>query len=668
VPASIEKGAESRGLAGSPGKHYTPGMAGLLDKADRTRGKEGEPSPQPAVSEVSVQERIDLLAQIEQVVALARTPITPESLRYTPRRSGLLFPLVLNVAALALIAVAACVLPLLFNRQEKTFTSGSGTMLSGERTLVSAVRREAERSLQSKEREIGQIQDALQQTRGRLDALKADADAQISKKEQELRVSFDEQLAAQKKKLQEQGASAASIDAQLVVLRAQLQKSYDERLAEFRKQVNAEKAQQAAALSAQLTGSQKVLAQAQAEKAQLQGKLEEASRTAASAQGEQARLAQQVAVLSAQDQREQLVLDQISASYAAAGAAMKASRFDDALASLGSLASYLDQAGVASLPAVQKRKSVDLFLIDSLEKLILSQKAGAQPAAVGQPGAGTQSAATGQSEPPLASPRQTQAAADAIAAADALFAAGNFAAALEKYDAALAHLGDIPGMDRVAARISEAGYRQREAERTAGKDKAARLALEKADALLRRGSYGEAIAAYATVVRNWPDSSYVNRSLTGIDGAVSALLKKRDDDAAHREEAWRTAAGEKLAAVAAGLSSTARAADASVAAAQKELIALLDAKVKIKTVLGSEAVKTQYPGLAESLDRYLQLYGEQSSAAGRIVALRDVGTVLDFLTGAKGREALAPIGGRYGDQSERTAFQQLLERLRGLFK
>ena len=648
-------------------------MAGLLDKADRTRGKEGEPSPQPAVSEVSVQERIDLLAQIEQVVALARTPVTPESLRYTPRRSGLLFPLVLNVAALALIAVAACVLPLLFNRQEKTFTSGSGTMLSGERTLVSAVRREAEQSLQSKEREIGQIQDALVQTRGRLDALKADADAQILKKEQELRASFDEQLAAEKKKLQAQGASAASIDAQLVILRGQLQKSYDERLAEFRKQVNAEGAQQAAALSAQLTGSQKVLAQAQAEKAQLQSKLEEASRTATSAQGEQARLAQQVAVLSAQDQREQLVLDQISASYAAAGAAMKGSRFDDALASLGSLASYLDQAGVASLPAVQRRKSVDLFLIDSLEKLIVSQKAGAQPAAAGQPRASGQAAsgqpvAIVQAEAPLASPRQTQAAAEAIAAADALFAAGSFAAALEKYDAALALLGDIPGMDRVAARISEAGYRQREAERTAGKDKVARPALEKADALLRRGSYAEAIAAYATVVRNWPDSSYVNRSLTGIDGAVSALLKKRDDEAAHKEEARRTAAGEKLAALAAGLSSTARAADASVAAAQKELIALLDAKVKIKTVLASEAVKTQYPGLAESLDRYLQLYGEQSSAAGRIVALQDVGMVLDFLTGARGREALAPIGSRYGDQSERTAFQQLIERLKGLFK
>jgi len=77
-------------------------------------------------------------------------------------------------------------------------------------------------------------------------------------------------------------------------------------------------------------------------------------------------------------------------------------------------------------------------------------------------------------------------------------------------------------------------------------------------------------------------------------------------------------------------------------------------------------VKAQYPGLAEALDRYLQLYGEEKSAAGRAVALNDVGTVLDFLLGTKGREALAPLSGRYGDQTERTAFQQILDRLRGL--
>lgn len=636
-------------------------MAGLLDKADRTRGKDGE-SPPPSVSEVSVEERIDILAQIEKVVEDARTPVTPESFEYTPQRSGLLFPISLNIAALVVIGLAAFFFSLFFNRQEQTLTGGSGTTLTGESTLVSTMRREAEDRLRSKDRDIGQIQGALDETVKRLDTLRADAAAQIQKKEEELRASFDEQLAAERARLQNQGAGAASIESQLAILRDQLQKSSDSSLAAFRMQVNADVARKEAALTAQLSGSQAALAQAQGEKTQLQAQLDAATRTAANAQGEQARLAQQVAAFAAQGQREQIVLDQISAAYAATGAAMKASRFDDALGSLASLASYLDQAGIASLPAVQRRKPVDLFLIDSLERLAVSQKAGAQPAP-----AGAQSMAAAPSALPAASPPQTQALSDAIAAGDALFAAGSFAAALEKYSAGLALLSEVHGMDQLTARIAEAGYRQRMADLTARQDKAARPTLDKADALARRASYPEAIAAYATVVRTWPDSSYVNRSLTGIDGALSALLKKKDDDAARSDQARKTTAGDKLAVVTAGLASTARAADMAAAAAQKELIALLDAKVKVKSVLGSDALKAQYPGLAESLDRYLQLYGQEMSAAGRAVALNDVGTVLDFLLGTKGREALTPLSGRYGDQTERTAFQQILDRLRGLF-
>jgi hypothetical protein len=40
--------------------------------------------------------------------------------------------------------------------------------------------------------------------------------------------------------------------------------------------------------------------------------------------------------------------------------------------------------------------------------------------------------------------------------------------------------------------------------------------------------------------------------------------------------------------------------------------------------------------------------------------------VLDFLLGSKSRDALTPLGSRYGDQADRTAFQQILDRLRSL--
>jgi hypothetical protein len=88
--------------------------------------------------------------------------------------------------------------------------------------------------------------------------------------------------------------------------------------------------------------------------------------------------------------------------------------------------------------------------------------------------------------------------------------------------------------------------------------------------------------------------------------------------------------------------------------------------VKVKTVLGSENVKAQYPGLADALERYLQLYGEEKKSEGRVVALQDIGAVLDYMLGSKAKEALGSVWNHYGDAVGQTSFQQLLDRLRRL--
>ena len=116
-----------------------------------------------------------------------------------------------------------------------------------------------------------------------------------------------------------------------------------------------------------------------------------------------------------------------------------------------------------------------------------------------------------------------------------------------------------------------------------------------------------------------------------------------------------------------GLSASLRKASSSAATAQKELIELLEAKVKMKEVLGSASVEAQYPGLADKLDRFLELFGEEKRAEARASTLRDVGSVVDYLDAKKGKEEVLPLLDRYATESGRGAFQQLLDRLRGLF-
>jgi len=88
-------------------------MAGLLDKAQKTLEDADAPLSEPAESIVSIEERIELLAQIEKGLASARRPVTPKDLSYTPQQSGERLPLLVNCAALVLIALAAVIFSLL---------------------------------------------------------------------------------------------------------------------------------------------------------------------------------------------------------------------------------------------------------------------------------------------------------------------------------------------------------------------------------------------------------------------------------------------------------------------------------------------------------------------------------------------------------------------------
>jgi hypothetical protein len=649
-------------------------MAGLLDRLQTSRVPKGERQGPAPSSDISAEERKALMAQIEKAVARSPVSASRAAQDYTPRRSGLALPIIINAAALVLVGAVALLVPAYFNRQAATLTKGSGTQLSGESRLVGAVKRDAESQLRSKDAEIGQIRGTLDRTSQELDALKANAAEQVRKKEQDLRAAYESQLAAEKSRLEKSGVSSDAADRQLAALRGQLQAAHDQQLADFQKQVEAETSRRQAALSASLLESRRGLAEAEAQKAQLQAQLNSAAQAASRAQGNEAQLAARLDALNAQGQREELVIDQITASYASVASAMRASRFDDARSSLSSLSAFLDQPGVVSLAAVQRRKPVDLFLIDSLSRQIAAR--GASSAPVAAPAAAAPAAAAspaGTGEPALSSSQAATLArltafSQALAAGDAQYAAGNVPAAVERYGTALALLKeDVPGTAKLAGRIADAGFRLGQSELRARVDQAARPAVEAADELARRGSYAEAVSAYEAVVRNWPESSLVSRSLEGIRGSLDSLLKKKDEDFARREQARKSTMNDMIGAVGTGLSSAARSAEATASSAQKELIALLDAKVKVKSVLGSEAVREQYPGLADELERYLQVYGDEKRNEGRTLALQDIATVLDYLAGNRTKEALAPLWSRYGDAAGRAAFQQLLDRLRQLY-
>jgi hypothetical protein len=130
-----------------------------------------------------------------------------------------------------------------------------------------------------------------------------------------------------------------------------------------------------------------------------------------------------------------------------------------------------------------------------------------------------------------------------------------------------------------------------------------------------------------------------------------------------REKA-AAAVQEKMKSLSDSLSAAARRGAQAAEAARRELISLLQAKVLVKEALNADAVKAAHPGLAESLDRYIELYAEQKRGEGSAAALADVTAVSDYLLGKKTSSDLGGMWARYAEEAQRSALQQVLDRLR----
>ncbi|MCX7029107.1 MAG: hypothetical protein NTU62_03195 [Spirochaetes bacterium] len=298
-----------------------------------------------------------------------------------------------------------------------------------------------------------------------------------------------------------------------------------------------------------------------------------------------------------------------------------------------------------------------------------------------------------------------QAVADAVAQADAAYAAGNWKTALDRYGKALSLLRETArDLPRAASRIADAGYRQTTADQAARQDRSAGTLVEKADGLARRGDLDEALVTYASVVDSYPLSSQVKNAVAGISSVVDARIKQKEDeisalekslanataleksaladaaakdkvasDALAREKARQDAEQKAAAAVQEkmknlfdSLSAAARRGSQAADAARKELITLLQAKVLVKEALNAEAVKAEHPGLANSLDRYIELYAEQKRSEGSAAGLADVTSVSDYLLGKKTSNDLSGMWTRYAEETQRSALQQVLDRLKAL--
>jgi hypothetical protein len=378
------------------------GLYDRLAKGDGTEGsarpvrkaRDGRP-PGPAAQEPSrggagltVDEQVEIIGQINDILRKNRLAIRPETLDFTPRRRGATLPILVNAGAVVLTLAAALGIAALFNARERTLVSRPATLLTAEARVIQALKKETEEQLGRKNQEIVRIQASLESLARDRDRLKLESQAQLARREEELKSALARELASERQKLERQGLESQTVERQLASLQDRLSEENRKQLEEYRRKADSELAAKEASLAALGRKYQDSLDAFQQERQALESQAhqreEELSARmktdTAAAQGEASRLAGQLQALTAQREQEKLASDQLLAAYSKVFDSWKASRYDEAQRNLGAVRELLSRDSITSLPAIRSRLPVERSLVEALARLFEAEKTAAAPA------------------------------------------------------------------------------------------------------------------------------------------------------------------------------------------------------------------------------------------------------------------------------------------------
>jgi len=611
--------------------------------------------------EITPEERERVFAQIEEVVARSRLKVTPDTFSFRARKNGGILPVLVNVGAVIVLLVGVALALLLSRRTEQAIVASPVALLSAEGKMVAALKEESKQQLESKDREINSIREKLAGIDQERDRIRQNAETAVREKERQLQEDSARTLEAERARLEASGLSAQAVSARIAAIETAAAARRDTELAAFRAQADADRAAREKVIAGLQAGYQQDLAQAQAARLQVQS---EAARRQSDLEAgyKQKQLALEkdsAATLAAldtlrqQQAGEQLVLDQVLSWYQKARDQVQAGKPDAARAVLADFRRYLDDPAVASLPAVARRRPVDLFLIDSLDDLVRGQAE--QASAADNVQANVQALA--------ASANLVAAVAALVQQGDALYQDQAYPRARELYLSALAKIPAVSaGYDRlneIQKIFSERGRRDVAALFAAG------------NAAYRSGDYPAATASYARALKSLQDDQ----------AAADLLISQLSDIGARRqaaEDAARISGLEGAAAARArGLAAVQSLRDALASlppgadgsgSARATLVALLETKLMVQQTLLKPEVVRDHPDLYDRLNSYLDALAEENRSEARLETLRDIDALLTGVAASGTALSVSSLAPRFATADEQQILLSILGRLDALLK
>jgi DNA repair exonuclease SbcCD ATPase subunit len=636
-------------------------VSGLFKRALEIRNHnqqdlEGEEYILDEKSGISKEDQKEILEEIEKVSRESRISVTPETMAIKAMKKGFLFPLLVNILFVLLLAGGGFTLYTLFQRGETVLMEEGGAIASAEGKLIEELKRESEAALQAKNREINQIQSQLQDIDKQRQELQSGMDEKVAAREAELRSALEAELAAERERLRQQGVSETDITSRLQTLESEKTASFQMELETFRQQAEAERRRQEENLRALQQEYQKDLAQAEADRQRVRQEAEarEAElRTQLEAQTEQLEQATleakaELNKLAAQQEKQTLAAGQLTGFYSRVKEDLQEGDYDGALEDLQAIREYLDDPSVATLPNILQRREIELFVVDSISSLVEGemQKTEADTTSLiasadllntmknrvvegdtlfrqgNIPGAEAKYREALSLIPEIdkahayflargddAEQARRQTLRNFLGQAETAFGRGDYNTALDSYTKALAYLPeDAATVEKMIGQVRRAGYelgitqlRRQDSSNAAGP-------LAAAEVLYNQEEYNDAILGYIELIGRYPNSTQVSSAVEGIRKSVQALEEQAQTRGA------LTSGGEALAALQsdiAGLEASLEEKDREV----RDLRARLDAQSGDSTALerSIEDKNREIAALKEEIERARSTAGASAS-------------------------------------------------------
>lgn len=330
----------------------------------------------------SEKEKQEILHEIDQITEQNRIKVTDDLFKISPSKKGGTLPLVINIIGIIAIAASFYFTNRYFQEQEQTMAMEESSYESTEGSVIEELKRQAEEKLNKKQEEISVIQNELAKLDMESASLRENMDSQIRDKELELRSEMEAALAEERARLQGQDISSAELEKQLLEFQTSRENSFAAEIEEFKNKSEAAIKEKEEELAKSKQIARDILEQANRDKAAIEADTQkreaelteqfEAEKEALTRETSEA--TQKLQELSELQRNEQLIQDQITGSYNFIIESIKAGNYTEAKISIDDVKNLLDDPNVIRLPSISKRKNVEMFFLETLEKEI--QQAG----------------------------------------------------------------------------------------------------------------------------------------------------------------------------------------------------------------------------------------------------------------------------------------------------